>query len=215
MKKFFNKIWRFFCRIWMVLLGLKTSDSVKTFSPIERRRFFEGLGVVPFVLCIVLLFTLGLFVNPLLDSEVLGYLILVSVFIFIILCVVKFAWHEEGPVKSSKREAEGCEFHKYKKENDDAVYGFITYKNLAHNVEDFTLTNEGKDLLSLNFEIFNDEESGKIVRIYYDEHEKKFVESTEVRDEVYKSYEISSWIFFAGCLLVDLTLVIGTLIIIF
>jgi len=195
----------------MFFLELEPSSSMKTFSPRERWVFFENLGYVPFFLFIPL-WIVGFFVNILVDSDALGGLIIASLVIIIVFCSVKFLG-DVGPIKSSKREAKGCEFHKYKREKDGAICGSITYNNITYDVEYFDLTKEGDDLLYLSVKIFEDEKSGKDVRIYYDKHEKKFVEVTEVRDEVYKSYEIISWVFFVSSLLADLALLIAIILV--
>lgn len=209
MKEFFNKFLGFLNRIWMFLLGLEPSDSVKTFSPRERRVFFENLGYIPFFL-FVPLWILGFFVNIFVGSEALGGLIVVSSVIFLAFWIPKFSWNV-GPVKSKERDAEGCDFGK--KEKDGAIHGFIRYNDHIYGVEYFDLDKNG-ELLSLSVRISEDEKSGQVVRVYYNENEKKFVERTEVKDEVYKSYEIVSWIFFASSLLAIFTLFIGALIII-
>lgn len=229
---------KFFQKISKALIGLQPSESVKNLSGEDRRIFFEALGLFPFI--VLLIFWVALFfVDIAWANEEVHHqfcnLIAILLAISVLSWIIKYYWIAH-PLYIFEREAVGCRF--CIKRDTNRTEGSIMYNNHKYVVENFELTEKdelfffskqispethtvelpprprSKEVLLEGSaeEVFPYED--RVVKIYYDlEKCDCFFERTEVKGEVYKSYEIVSWIFFGIHLLMDFALPICYLLI--
>lgn len=217
---------------------LRLSESVKNLSGEERRKFFDALGFFPFmiflILWVILFFVDIAFASKEVHDQFCGLVVVLLVISFIS-WIIKDYWIAY-PLYVFEREAVGCKFSM--KRDANRTNGYITYNDHKYIVENFQLTKEDKlfffnkqispEIHAIELpqrprvkevlmegsadEVFPHEDH--VVKIYYDlEKCDCFFEKTEVKGEVYKSYEVISWIYFGIHLLMDFLLPIGYLLI--
>lgn len=229
---------KFFEKFSKALIGLQSSECVKNLSGKERRTFFEALGflqsLVYWLLLVAIVIVDCIWGNKDVHNSFYN-LVIVWFAVPILSWIIKYYW-KAYPLYVFEHEAVGCKFRI--KRDIHSTAGFVIYNDQEYRVENFELT-KADELFWFHKQIFPElhamemsprprskevllegcaedffPDEDRVVKLYYDTDKcNRFFERTEVKGEVYKSYEVISWIFFGVHFLMDFALPVGYLII--